>query len=531
MKIKRYATNCRPIAALISVLTISLLLISIGSVIPINASGDYYYFSEDAGEANTSVQWGFPYRLIGSYTQHTLRLSVVAIDLAAGTASGSMIVYSYATSTGWVNGTIRWYMLGQLFNPFLGIPPVLGGVAYVTVTFKAIDLTVGATAEKVLMHVHADPITSTYFEREYFGWMSIPLYNGHLYSFGLYVEVHAEALGVLKTVYSDFAGQEYPYSRIEWRFVDVPNTDPYGGDDGGCPYLYVYNGVESIADNNILPTAEVSKGTEVDDYYKLEQTPIPNYQSPAFSLYSLQIHEFENEHSYIDQVALLAIDHSPTVNIAVTPNGEILTYGQPNLPIFCFDNYGNNRLGEISQMNGNLTDSTTYFYGNTGDYLLLNFGQINSENAKLILRDDMKCQNPDIGCCIQVQVKNITDEWQNVVMLAPRNYWSIQAVNLSAYIVPNHDLVVRLLWTLPHRLDYVGLDVTSPDNYELKHGYLISATHSTQGNVRSQLLIDDDNFTELIPYQQISLKFLLSNKKPQDKRTFIFFTKGYYNSI
>lgn len=304
------------------------------------------------------------------------------------------------------------------------------------------------------------------------------------------------------------------------------------GEREACPFVYVWNGQQYIIDNNLLPTSPKSNGTDVEDYYKLEQIPIPKHQRTLFSSYSLQISEFENEHSYLDQVKLMAVDHNPAVNIAVTPSGEIITYKQPTPPISCIDNHGNNRLNEIIQMDGNISDPATFFYGNRGDSLILDFGIVNTEVTKLILRSDMKCENPNMDppCCIEVQILN-NSEWQTVAVIAPREYWAIEAVNLAPYITLGQDLKVRLYWTLPHRLDYVGLDTSPPDQIKIISVPSIQVIHSTQGDVTAKLLFNDQNYAELTPNEQINLTFILPNNPPTQTRTFILYTEGHYYTI
>jgi hypothetical protein len=295
---------------------------------------------------------------------------------------------------------------------------------------------------------------------------------------------------------------------------------------GGCPFVSVWDGNGYALDNNVLPAAEASNGTDVEDYYKLEQTLVPNWEGRQFSIYSLKLSEFENEHSYIDQVRLLAVDHDSDFNIALTPDGEILTYRSPAAPLSAVDNYGNSRLNEINQMDGNVSDPATYFYGAPDDYIILNFGQVNADNAKLILRDDMLKKDE----CIEVQVKDNNGTWQTVDTVLPRAYWSIEAVNLSPNIISGQDFWVRLFWKNPHRLDFVGLDTTTQESYELHTGTLVSAVHSTEGNVKPQLLTSDNLYAELIPDQQILLAFKLPNSTDQT-RTYIFYVEGHYFKI
>lgn len=328
------------------------------------------------------------------------------------------------------------------------------------------------------------------------------------------------------TYYVKVRAQDYYGAWSSWSSSRVVSISSGGGGGGGCPYVYTWNGQRYVIDNSLLSASEISNGADVEDYYKLEQTLVPTYQGSQFSRYSLQIGEFENEHSYFDQVKLIAVDHDSDVNIGVTPDGEILTYREPQTPIFCVDSYGENKLSEILQVDGNVSDPTTYYYGETGDYLVLNFGHVDSEDAKLILRDDMKC----MICCIEVQVLDDSGEWQTVSLVAPRDYWATEAVDLSEYVIEDEDLLVRLYWTSPHRLDYVGLDTSPQEKVELHQAQLIRATHSVEGNVKPLLKENDGNYVELTPNQQITLTFLLPNNQ-NEERTFIFYTEGHYNTI
>ncbi|MEM3789018.1 MAG: hypothetical protein QXN95_04030 [Candidatus Bathyarchaeia archaeon] len=328
-------------------------------------------------------------------------------------------------------------------------------------------------------------------------------------------------------------GDDNPSTTDCWLTVEQGHTNFLesgsrdGGGGGGCPYVYTWDGQQYVMDNNLLPASEMSDGADVEDRYMLEQPLVPTYQSRTCSLYSLQICEFEHEHDFIDQVKLIALDHASDVKIAVTPKGEILTYRQPLAPLSCIDNNGTSRLNEVVSMDGNVSDPATYFEGYPNDYLILNFGKVDAENAKLILRDDMKC----CDVCIEVQVPNGSGGWQTVEVLNPRDYWAIEAVNLTAYIPEKGDFTVRLLWTAPHRLDYVGLDTTPQDNFKLHYAILASAIHSTEGNILQKIIQSDDKYAELTPGQSILIIFTIPNPKPGKITDFIFYTEGHYHSI
>lgn len=293
----------------------------------------------------------------------------------------------------------------------------------------------------------------------------------------------------------------------------------------GCPFLYVWNGADYVIDNNLLAASEVSNGVDVEDYYKLEQPLVPKHQTKFLSLYSLQIKEFENEHSYLDQVKLLAIDHEPEVNVAVSSAGEILTYKNPYPPVICIDNYGNDLLDILT------SPDNQYYIGHTDDYILLDFGNLDISNgAKLVLRTDWpimpKCP------CIKVQVLDSTGNWIDVTTISPRVYWATDIIDLSNYLSnTNEDIKIRLYFTNIHKIDYIGLDTTPQTEIHVTYSHLISAMHSEEGPVTFKLLRNDKNYAELVPNQQITLTFLLPRNPKHAERTFIFYTEGHYHTI
>lgn len=220
------------------------------------------------------------------------------------------------------------------------------------------------------------------------------------------------------------------------------------------------------------------------------------------------------------------IDHAPGTIVAVTPDGEILTFTQPSPPLSCVDDMGEDGLSQIRFMDGNLSDPATFYHGLSGSYLIADFGQLTSQNAKLLVRADWVCEKD----CIQVQVVN-DSEWQTVATLSPRDNWAFDALNVSQYIDAEQNFTIRLLWTSPHNLDYVALDMTPQEPIDEHTAVLLLANHSTQGNVRRRLLSDDQFYAELSLGEEIQLVFVLPNKPEERQRTFILLTNGHYETI
>ena len=328
--------------------------------------------------------------------------------------------------------------------------------------------------------------------------------------------------------------RSHPWSTGTYS-VKVKATDVYGahknsssltvtisGGDGGCPYVYTWAGQCYLMDNNLLSASEISNGADVEDFYMLEQPMAPLYSGDYFSVYSLKLGEFENEHSYIDKVRLIAVDHDIDVKVALTPEGQILTYGNPNSPVSAVDNYGCDWLPAM------LEADDTYYRGFPEDYLLLDFGTLDvSQAAKLVLRANVEWKK---DTCIHVQVLDEAGDWTDATALRTRYHWSTLIVDLADYL-PNPDdtLKIRLYFTGIHKIDYVGLDTTPQADITTIQTNAVRATHSTHGKVTLKLLLNDQAYAELVPGEQIKLKFILLNT--EKTRTFIIYIEGHYETI
>jgi len=320
----------------------------------------------------------------------------------------------------------------------------------------------------------------------------------------------------------------YGYLRVGsvtvYDAVGAGSPAPPSGGGGGCPYVYTYEGHRYVMDNNLLPASEISQGADVEDYYRLEQRLVPTYQGTSFSLYSLQICEFEYEHDYFDQTKLFAVDHDSNVNVGVSPYGEILTYTNPDPPMSAFDETGINVLSLVNSIDG------SYYQGHNGSYITLTFNHREILNGiKLVIREDD--HPPMLKCPVNVQVLNATGCWNTVATFFTRTYWATDIINMTAYLPdPEGNLKVRLCFIANNKIDYIGLDTSPQSNIQVYEASLILAFHSEQGIVTPLLTVADEHYAELTPGQQIKLTFRLpNNRSPQ--RTFILYTKGHYGTI
>jgi hypothetical protein len=293
---------------------------------------------------------------------------------------------------------------------------------------------------------------------------------------------------------------------------------------GGCPTLFTWNGTDFTIDNNLLSGSAGSGGAEVEDYYRLEQNLVPVFEGEYCSYYSLLISEFQQEHSYLDEVQLFAVDHQDNISIGVTPTGEILTYQSPNSPFSVVDENHSSWLDELSEIDD------AYYEGFNGSYITCSFWEVCSSDAKLIIRTDPPPGGPPTKTSIHVQIQNESGGWIEVASIIPRTYWATDILDLSDYLLLEEEFVVRLCFTANHRIDFVGLDTTSQAEIDVEVANLLLVYHSDEGFVTSALRHDDDVYVELVPDQHITLLFVVA-KPDDDVRTFIFYVKGYYTII
>ncbi len=308
----------------------------------------------------------------------------------------------------------------------------------------------------------------------------------------------------VKAYLDEFGG---PKVRSNLRVLTAPPC-PYG-----CPFVFTWDGREYLEDNNILPASELSPGEgNIIDKYKLEHQPVVRDKE-----YLLQIREFEHEHSYLDQVKLLAVDHPGDVLIGLNPEGEIIPYRRMVLPTSCVDNSGRDHLKLINGVDDQC------FQGHRGDWLVLDFGVIGKREANL---ETISSEKAEATIALQVQRGK---GWEDVALLHPRENWSAQLIDLSPFVAAGRErFKLRLLWKSDHKLDYIGLAQPQPSDLKVQECPLKSAVHSRIGPVTKHLLSVDEKYSELIPGEQIDLAF--SPLKPTEgyQRDFILVSTGYY---
>ena len=285
-------------------------------------------------------------------------------------------------------------------------------------------------------------------------------------------------------------------------------TYPPGGGPGGCPYVYTWDGKEFVENNTILPACEIISGI-VTDFYKIER-PLKIKDGK----YVVELREFESEHTYLDKIELLAVDHPKGIDVGVTPNGKILCYADRIMPISCVDNYGVNWLDSIA------TAGHGHYRGKDGDWLDVDFGNVGSGNYGVITP---MAEKPEGASALAVE----DGEGKNLGIVYPRGKSSVSLVDASSY-KPDGNFKIRLRCIGEINLDYIALVKLHPIAVRTRECALESAIHCKDGSVRSDLLLADGNYAELVPGDTIMLIFDATELQGKWARDFILVSKGYY---
>ena len=303
-----------------------------------------------------------------------------------------------------------------------------------------------------------------------------------------------------------------------------------GGGGIGCPYLSTWNGTGYAKDNTILIGSELTKNKTITDYMKVE-----NSVTPENGKYSFQISEFERERTKLDSVKLMTVDHPENVDIALTTDKHIITYSDPIPPISCEDQNGNSVLSEISYPDDNGME------GNSGDFIIANFGNISSGHVKLLIKSDVKPNpggiNPvsfpetdtEKGLIVAIHNKNGT--WTNISHFVPRALWYTDAFVLDPYIQnASQPLEIAVGWLDYHKLDWIAIDTTEEVPVEIHTYAPVKAYFNGEDVLDALMYADKDNIT-LVPKQNMTVDFPYEEPENDMIRDLIFISTGRYDTI
>lgn len=290
-----------------------------------------------------------------------------------------------------------------------------------------------------------------------------------------------------------------------------------GGGGGGSPFVAPWNGTGYEVDNNILPLSEVFDREELDteDHYRLH---VPLVAKEG--VYSLQLTEFEEEHSFLDSADLRVVDHDPDAMIGVHhQTGDILTFEDPEPANAAVDNYGRDALQALLAWDG-----ATY-EGWHGDNVVLEFGRVLAADARLVIVADPG--HIQMKTRILVEYWNGT-AWQWIDSLHHRRNFAYDVVDLSP-VLPNTDLKVRLVGISQFSLEQVGIDTSPQKPFTVVEAPLLGALHSSGQDMTRQLSSREASYAEMEPGEHILVNFSMPARSGQDvDRSFVLVSYGHY---
>jgi hypothetical protein len=304
----------------------------------------------------------------------------------------------------------------------------------------------------------------------------------------------------------------------------------------GCPFVYVWNGKGFVEDNTILTASEYKK-EPVADYYLLTQTP-----QLKDGKYHLQLREFEQEKSYLDNLELISVDHSPDVKVGVTPEGKIFAYDQEVALLGCVDKDGVDQLSKVEDK-----DQIYYTCQEAGE-LILDFGNYPGDNqGALGLPARPKPPNPDSPnklstskstpervSPLSVAVLDQKGNWIKISDLPPRsNQCTVFALADPGQINMGDRLKIKLSWEDKYEVDRIRFYLVNQKK-ELKVNAcgLSLGSHSRNGKISSLLAAEDKAYVNLVPDEKMDLYFSAKGE-PGDGlvRDFILVSRGYYEKL
>lgn len=311
-------------------------------------------------------------------------------------------------------------------------------------------------------------------------------------------------------------GLRIHWSNDDWQTHELYQqvyTD-YDGGGGGCPFIATWNGEEYTPENNILWESDKKLGSrktvDVNDHYIIKNPTVKDGK------YSIQLQEFEQEISYIDQAKLMAVDHPENTEIAVAQKGKIITYDGSLEPKNMDTNIESNEVESL------LTKGDRSIELKSGDYITMDYSNKLIKTPVLLSDIDMKSAPIDLKMYDG-------SNWKTVKSFLPRCNGGVQAIDLSEYRETN-DLKIKLEFNGKHTIDYLGLADLTKEEYKIQECSLTDQIYSNKNELENKLLKNDQIYTQLKVGEKITLNYDIPEKNGME-RDLMFVVDGFYTKF
>ncbi len=300
----------------------------------------------------------------------------------------------------------------------------------------------------------------------------------------------------------------------------------------GCPFVFAWTGERFEKDNTILTQSEDPYRSElsVTDHLLLRQKP-----ALVQDEYRLQIREFEQEVSYLDNLELIVVDHALGTEVAVSPDGEIHLYENEIAPLSCTDHNGVDQLDKIREKDG-----VFYTCDQAGHLVLTLKQEVNSEGLPSFVVSGVGPRPPPKNIpktagspepsMLKIEIQAKDGSWIELSDLPPRDSPQKSFCFIDPqYVDENGEMKIRISWTGFYSADEISYFLVSSEKPELYRNLPVRASHSASARVLSRLEQEDGEFVVLSPGEKIELVFLSpGNPKPDVARDFVLRSRGYY---
>jgi hypothetical protein len=320
---------------------------------------------------------------------------------------------------------------------------------------------------------------------------------------------------------------------------------------GGCPYIYTKGENGYQPDNNILHRSEFSenRGRDITDRYKLRVSP--TLQSNEYKFF---ITELDSDHSYLDRLRLLAVDHPQNTALGVTENNQIAMF--PMAGVTSSPDAWLNR--------NNVTRNIQYdslpkgASGVPQDMLRMRFEPAFAKIAKAIRvqNEDDESKGEQIEGSDAAVITTL--ETDGPIIINPPSKRPAGTITLSGsggnrggesqaqsfarremqsvvmIPVPVGSSMdsVRVNWNRQFKMGYMAVTPITYNGFAQRNLNLSTARHTRLGDVRTRVLSQNRQYAELLKGDTLYLSFQNQTAVPQGmKRSFVFETRGRYEVL
>ncbi len=329
-----------------------------------------------------------------------------------------------------------------------------------------------------------------------------------------------------------------------------------------CPFIYTDNGDDYTFSGEIYSGA-TALPLERDDYL-----PVNNIK-PVENQYKLRITNEVHEIQNTNLTELVVIDHKPDTKILVDKYGNAFSLSDIKMPASATNSYGSSVLNELAFSDSLRYISTIKKDQNLKDTISLTFNKpADITYSKLVIKgkntmwlDYMFVRFSDLFGKRYEKWKEKRDQKPTEELLK----WSFdQGMFLAVYLQTDNGLKFVDYYNLPgpmadkedvlqidlseiHSdqvnlklvsgvlfwdLDYVGMDFSSPLQFNRTVVPLYTATDENGNDVLSLISQDDDKYLiQPLPVNKTDLTFISPESVPGKERSVFLHSKGHYEIL